>query len=207
MTNLPLVKLTGESAGELSVSEKIFAEPAHDHVVHSVIVWLQAAMRQGTHSTKTKAEVRGGGRKPWKQKGTGRARAGSIRSPLWRKGGVVFGPKPRSYNYALPRKIRKLALRVLLSEKVVQGQIKVVEEFKLSEAKTKVAAKFLQDLGVSGKILLVSGEKLEIFQKSFRNLKGVCLSAANELTALNLIRAKGVVLDKSAVAKLEEGLK
>ncbi|NQT29078.1 MAG: 50S ribosomal protein L4 [Candidatus Saganbacteria bacterium] len=188
------------------LSQKIFNEKMNENVVADTLTWYLASRRRGTHSAKTRAEVRGGGRKPWRQKGTGRARAGSIRSPLWEKGGVIFGPKPRSYKYRLPIKVRKLAQRIVLSDKVVQGKVKIVEELSLAEKKTKLALKLLQDLGVKDKILIVLSKKNEVFNKAARNIRGVKVILFNELNVFDLLNADWLVLEKKAVSSLEEAL-
>lgn len=187
--------------------EKLLVKKPNENVVHAALTWYLASQRRGTHSTKTRAEVRGGGIKPWRQKGTGRARAGSIRSPLWRKGGVIFGPKPRKYGYSFPKKMRRLAIKLALSDKVKESKVKVVDALKLSEAKTKAAVKLLKDMAVSGKVLFVLGKENEIFVKSSRNLKGVKTLNARELNIYELLLADWVVIEKSAIPLLEEGLK
>jgi large subunit ribosomal protein L4 len=206
MTKLPLYSLDGKSAGEVSASKEIFAQEPNEHVVHSALVWFLASQRRGTHCAKTRAEVRGGGKKPWRQKGTGRARVGSIRSPLWRKGGVIFGPKPRSYGYNLPRKARKLALKIALSDKAKAGKVKIVEELKVAELKTKLAAKALADLKVAGKTLVVLGKENEQFEKAARNLAGVRLVPAREVNIFDLLKAEWMVAEKSALKIFEESL-
>lgn len=204
--NLPLYDLEGKSAGEITASADIFDRKPNDNVVHSAVVWYLASRRRGTQSAKTRGEVRGGGKKPWKQKGTGRARAGSIRSPLWRKGGVVFAPKPRDYGYALPKKIRKLALKTVLSAKAKEGKVKVVQEFKLTEAKTKVALKMLKDLQVSGKILIVFGQENADLNKACRNIKGVTLLLAKDLNIFDLTNCEWLIAENSAIKQFEGGL-
>jgi large subunit ribosomal protein L4 len=206
MKKLPLYNVDGKSAGEISVSEKIFGQGANEQVVHSALIWFLASQRRGTHNTKTRAEVRGGGKKPWRQKGTGRARAGSTRSPLWRKGGVIFGPKPRSYAYSLPKKVRKLALRVALSDKAKAGKAKIVEELKASEPKTKLAAKLLKDLKVAGKILMVLAEENKSFERAARNLEGVELVSFKNLNIFDLLAAEWLLIERKAMAGLEEVL-
>lgn len=191
MTNLP---------------KDIFGVPVKNDVVHAALVWYLASQRRGTHSTLTKGEVSGGGKKPWKQKGTGRARAGSNRSPLWRKGGVIFGPKPRSYAYNLPKKVRRLAIKMVLSDKANDGKIKVVDGLKLTEPKTKLASKFLKELEVSGKVLVISGSDNKEFYRAARNLKGLKLAYFKELNVFDLLNAEWLVLEKSAVANLKEAL-
>ncbi len=206
MPQLPLYDVEGKSQGKVSASDEVFGRETNQHVVYETLRWFQASKRRGTHSSKTRAEVRGGGKKPWRQKGTGRARAGSIRSPLWRKGGVIFGPKPRDYSYSLPRKVRKLALKVALSDKVKEGKVKVVEEFKVAEAKTKVVAKFLTDLDVSGSVLCILGNENEVFVKAARNLSGMTLTSAKNLNIFDLLKAGTIVTEKGAITQLEEVL-
>lgn len=188
------------------LTSKIFNQEPNENVVHSALIWYLASQRRGTHSSKTRAEVRGGGKKPWRQKGTGRARAGSIRSPLWRKGGVTFGPKPRSYGYALPKKVRKLALKVALSDKAKENKVKIVAEFAVDQPKTKLAEKFLKDQGIERLALLILGKENSAFMKAARNLAGVKLIMAGELNIHDLLWADWVVADKDAVKKLEEAL-
>lgn len=200
---LPLYSNDGKAAGELSVSAKIFGIEPNEHAVHSTLIWFQASARRGTHSTLTRAEVRGGGKKPWRQKGTGRARAGSSRSPLWRTGGVTFGPKPRDYGYSLPKKIKKLALRSVFSDKAKTGKIKIAEELSLTKAKTKQAVKFFKSLKVAGKILVLIDEKNEIFQRAVRNIKGVTVSNVTNLNIYDLLMAEWIVTEKTVLTKLE----
>jgi len=185
---------------------KIFTEEMNEPVMHEAVRWFLASRRRGTHSAKTRSEVRGGGIKPWKQKGTGRARAGSIRSPLWRKGGVIFPPKPRDYGYALPQKIRKLALRVALSQFNREDRIKVMDEFSLPQPKTKEGTKFLQGLGVSGKTLIILTGENPGFERGLRNIEGVKLALSKDLNILDLLRAEWLVMEKKAMAQLEERL-
>lgn len=205
-TKLAIHDIDGKSAGDMNASAEIFAQKPNEHAVHAALVWYLAAQRRGTHCAKTRAEVRGGGKKPWRQKGTGRARAGTIRSPLWRKGGVIFPPKPRSYNYSLPKKARKLALKVALSDKMKEERVKVVDELKVPEIKTKHAAKVLKGLKVAGRVLVVMGKDNETFVKAARNLEGVRLTGFRELNILDLLSADWLVMEKSAVSGLEEVL-
>ncbi|MCU0640596.1 MAG: 50S ribosomal protein L4 [Candidatus Margulisbacteria bacterium] len=177
----------------------------NEAVVHEALRWFLASRRQGTHSAKTRTEVSGGGKKPWAQKGTGRARSGSTRSPLWRHGGVIFPPKPRSYAYALPLKVRRLALRIALSEINREERIKVAE-LALTEPKTKAGAKFLKELGVSGKVLFLLGAENPDFVRGVRNLAGVTLLPAKDLNIYELLKAEWVVADQAAVKKLEAQL-
>ena len=206
MAKLPLYSLDGKGAGEISVSKEIFGQKANEQVVHSALTWFLASQRRGTHSTKTRAEVRGGGKKPWRQKGTGRARVGSIRSPLWRKGGVIFGPKPRSYAYNLPKKARKLALKVCLSDKAKEGKFKIIQELKVSESKTRLAAKLLKDLKIAGKTLIVLGDENKAFEQAARNLRGVKLTIFKDLNIFDLLLVEWVVAEKKAISGLEEVL-
>ncbi|MBI5399808.1 50S ribosomal protein L4 [Candidatus Saganbacteria bacterium] len=206
MVSLPLYNNNGQANGELSVAEKIFGIKLNEQVMQTALVWYQASRRRGTHSTKTRAEVSGGGKKPWKQKGTGRARAGSSRSPLWRHGGVIFGPKPRDYNYTLPRKVRKLALINGLANLAQGGKAKVVETLKIAEPKTKLAEKLLKNLGAEGKILIVLNEVDENFQKAGRNLAGVTIMNYKDLNIYDLLNADCLVLEKPVLTNLEEFL-
>jgi large subunit ribosomal protein L4 len=206
MTKLALFDMQGKNIGDVKASEEVFGQKIVAAVVHSAVLWLLAARRRGTHSTLTRAEVRGGGIKPWRQKGTGRARAGSIRSPLWRKGGVVFGPKPRDYNYTLPKKIKKKALKIALSDKVLNGKLKVVEEFKIDQGKTKLAVKVLKGLKVEGKVMLILDDQNEMFMRAARNIAGVSPIFIRDLNILDLLHTEWVVAEKKAVARLEEVL-
>lgn len=190
----------------MTLTEKIFNEENNPAVVHEALRWYLASRRRGTHSAKTRAEVSGGGKKPWKQKGTGRARAGSNRSPLWRKGGVIFPPQPRSYGYALPVKVRKLALRVALSQLNKEDRIKVVTDFSLPEAKTKAGVKFLKDQGVSGRVLILTGKANQEFVRSVRNIAGVMVMPSKDLEIHSLLKSDWVLLDKEAVRQLEARL-
>lgn len=204
MPKLELFNVDGKNVGEVSAREEIFGVKPNNHVLHTTLCWYQASQRRGTHSAKTRGEVRGGGKKPWKQKGTGRARAGSIRSPLWRKGGVIFAPKPRDYSFALPKKVRQLALRVALSDKVREGKIKVLDEFRVSAAKTKQAAKMLEALNLSGKVLFVFGKENDQFYKAVRNISCVKIIPVGELNIFDLLNSEWVVAEKSAILKMEE---
>lgn len=178
----------------------------NEAVVHEALCWFLASRRRGTHSAKTRTEVSGGGIKPWKQKGTGRARAGSIRSPLWRKGGVIFPPKPRDYSYALPKKVRKLALRVVLSEFNREERIKEAEILSLPETKTKAGVKFLKGLGVAGSVLVLLAETNPAFERGVRNIPGVKLLLSKDLNVHDLLKAEWIVVEKKALSQLEEKL-
>ncbi len=190
-----------------SLPKDIFGVEMNENVVHQTVIWYLATQRRGTQSSKTRAEVRGGGKKPWKQKGTGRARAGSSRSPLWRKGGVIFAPKPRNYSYALPRKIKKLALRIALSDKARAEKVQVVPELKVAEAKTKLAVKLLKDMKLEGKVLILQAAVDEVFTKAVRNVNGVKIMTVNDLNIFDLLNADSLVMDKAALTKLGEFVK
>ena len=188
----------------MELSEQVFGGPVNEAVLHSAVVMQMAGRRQGTASTKTRAEVRGGGRKPWRQKGTGRARVGSIRSPLWRTGGVTFGPKPRNYGYNLPKKVRRLALRSALSAKVKEGNLLVVDQLSLPEIKTKEMVKVLNALNATPKALVVTAD--ENVQKSSRNIPGVLPMAAQGLNVYDLLNHDKLIITKEDVLKVEEVL-
>lgn len=187
----------------MMLSEKVFNEEINEPVVHEALRWFLAARRQGTHAAKTRAEVSGGGIKPWRQKGTGRARVGSIRSPLWRKGGVIFAPKPRDYSYSLPKKVRKLALRVVLSQFNRESRIKVVERFSLPAPKTKEGAKFLKEAAVEGKVLVILAEAAPEFERGMRNIEGMKIVLAKDLNVFDLLKSDWILLEKRAVPQLE----
>ncbi len=204
MLQLPVIDNDGKNVGEVKASAAVFGRRMNQHVVQETLRWFLASKRAGTHSSLTRAEVRGGGKKPWQQKGTGRARAGSNRSPLWKKGGVTFGPKPRDYSYALPQKVRKIALMVALSDKVKNNALKVVEAFKLADAKTKSAAVFFKTLKFSGKILCIVGKEDEIFSRAARNISGVNVILINDLNIYNLLNASLVVASKNSLKEIEE---
>jgi large subunit ribosomal protein L4 len=190
----------------MPLQQKIFNAEMNQAVVHENLRWFLASRRQGTHSALTRAEVSGGGAKPWKQKGTGRARAGSNRSPIWRKGGVIFPPKPRAYGYALPKKVRVLGLKVALSDFNRADRIKIVDRFVLTEPKAKAGAKYLTELKMEGEILIVMSEKDPSFERGVRNLAGVKLTLAKDLNIFDLLKSGWVLMDKKAVAQLEERL-
>jgi len=178
----------------------------NEAVVHETLRWFLASQRQGNHSAKTRTEVSGGGKKPWAQKGTGRARAGSSRSPLWRHGGVIFPPKPRSYAYALPVKMRRLALRVALSAMNREERVKVADSLALPQPKTKEGVKFLKGLGVSGNVLVLMGSENPDFVRGIRNIAGVKVLPAKDLNIYELLKAEWVVADAAAVKHLEAQL-
>lgn len=208
MPKLSVFNLTGEKTGEeIELMDYVFAAEMNEAVVHQAVVMQQANARLGTHATKTRGLVRGGGRKPWKQKGTGRARAGAIRSPLWVGGGTVFGPQPRSHAKSMPRKARRLALRCALSAKVAAGELIVVEGLTFAEPKTKNVVTFLQGFEVSGKKALLITEGLdENVERSSRNIPKVKALSNNFLNVFDLLHHDRVFLAKDAIAKIEEVL-
>jgi large subunit ribosomal protein L4 len=172
--------------------------------MHQVVLNQLANRRQGTQSTKTRSEVRGGGKKPWRQKGTGRARQGSIRAPQWIKGGIALGPKPRTYNYTLPKKIKRLALKSALSSKVAGSEILVLDALNLDEIKTKQMAGILDNLKVDKKVLIVLGDKNENVEKSARNIPGVKTAFVNTINVFDILKYEKFIITKDAVSKVEE---
>jgi large subunit ribosomal protein L4 len=188
------------------MKEKIFNQEMKPALVHENLRWYLASMRRGTHSALTRTEVSGGGAKPWKQKGTGRARAGSNRSPLWRKGGVIFPPKPRDYSYALPVKMRKLALRMVLSEFARDNRVKIVDAYSLAETKTKAGVKYLKELGVEGRALVVISEPMPGLDRAVRNIAGTRVALSKDVNVFDLLKSDWVILDKKSVSQLEERL-
>ena len=197
---------SGEQVGEMQLSDKVFGEQVNEAVIHEVVVNQMANARVGTSSTKGRGEVRGGGRKPWRQKGTGRARVGSIRSPLWRGGGVVFGPKPRDYSYSIPKKVRRLAFRSALSAKLAEDNMVVLEELNFEEPKTKNMVEILNRFSEGKKAIVVTGSKNENVEKSARNIPGVIPRTSDRLSVLDLVTYDKLVLTKDAVVRLQEVL-
>jgi large subunit ribosomal protein L4 len=175
-------------------------------LIHESVVRANAAERRGTHATKTRAQVSGSGKKPWRQKGTGRARVGEVRNPLWRKGGTVFGPQPRSYEYQLPKKVEKGALRAALSAKLQDGDVVVVDALASTDVKTKAAVSLLRTLGVDGKALIVDVQPDEKFALSVRNVAGVRMLPSNRITARDVMDTRKVVLTQAAIEKLQDVL-
>ena len=186
MPKVDVYNIDGKKVSEVELKEEIFGIIPNEDVVHAVLVNYLANQRQGTQSTKTRAEVRGGGRKPWRQKGTGRARQGSIRAPQWIKGGIALGPKPRSYKYSVNKKERRLALKSVLSSKVIENQLVVVDSLPLKEIKTKSMVSALNNLKVEGKTLVVLPEKNENVQKSARNIENVKTTLVNTINVYDL---------------------
>jgi large subunit ribosomal protein L4 len=192
--------------GSLDLSEDVFGGRVKTDLIHASVVRANAAERRATHATKVRGDVAGSGKKPWRQKGTGRARVGEIRNPLWRKGGTVFGPQPRSYEYQLPKKVEKGALRAALSQKLRDGEVIVVDALAVEQVKTKAAAELLQRLGVAGKALLVDVAPQDALTLSVRNLQGVRLKASNRVTARDVVDTRRVVLTQAALEKLQSVL-
>ncbi len=206
MATVAVYNMEGAKTGTMEVSDAVFAAEVNKAVLHSVVVNYLANQRQGTQNTKTRTEVAGGGIKPWRQKGTGRARQGSIRAPQWTGGGVALGPKPRDYRYSLNKKVKKIALRSALSAKYEAYEIFVIDEFKLDEIKTASIVKLLKGLEINTKALLVTAECDEKVYKSARNIKGVTPTYAGVLNTYEILKHDKLVIAKDAVAKLEEVL-
>lgn len=206
MPKVAVYNMQGEVVGELELNERVFGGPVNENVLHSAVVMQLAGRRQGTASTKTRAEVRGGGRKPWRQKGTGRARVGSIRSPLWRKGGITFGPKPRKYDYKLPKKVRQLAMRSALASKIQGENLIVLDNLDMAEIKTKEMVKVLEALQAQTKALIVTADYDEKVHKSARNIPGVMPMEAKGINVYDLLAHDKLILTKEAVARVEEVL-
>ena len=196
--------MSGKLVGEIELSEAVFGIEPNQAVVHDVVKNHLANRRQGTQSALTRAEVSGGGRKPWRQKGTGHARQGSTRAPQWTHGGIVFAPKPRSYSYVLNKKVKRLAMKSVLSAKAAAGEIIVVDSIKMDSIKTKDFRAFLNAVKADGKSLVVTPAKDEIVIKSARNIPGVETSMANLINVYDILKAKYLVLDKEALTVIEE---
>ena len=204
MPNIDVYDVDGKKLKSMELKEEVFGIKPNEAVVHSVLVNYLANQRQGTQSTKTRAEVRGGGKKPWRQKGTGRARQGSIRAPQWIKGGIALGPKPRSYKYRVNKKEKQLAIRSLLSSKVLENSLTVVDKFDFKEIKTKQVVNALNNLSLSGKTLIMIPEKDEILQRSARNVENVRTISVSTINVFDLLKYKNLVLTVDTVKKLEE---
>ena len=196
--------MSGKLVGEIELSEAVFGITPNESVVHDVVKNHLANKRQGTQSALTRAEVSGGGRKPWRQKGTGRARQGSTRAPQWTHGGIVFAPKPRSYSYVLNKKVKRLAMKSALSAKAAAGELIVIDSIQMESIKTKDFRAFLTAVKADGKSLVVTPAKDEVIVKSARNIPGVVTSMANLINVYDILNAKYLVLDKEALAVIEE---
>ena len=204
MSTIKVVSMSGAEVGSVELNDAIFGIEPNMSVVHEVVKNHLANCRQGTQSALTRAEVSGGGRKPWRQKGTGRARQGSTRAPQWTHGGIVFAPKPRSYSYVLNKKVKRLAMKSALSAKAAAGEIIVIDSIKMDSIKTKDFRAFLNAVKADGKSLVVTPAKDEIVVKSARNIPGVETSMANLINVYDILKAKYLVLDKEALTVIEE---
>ncbi|WP_416829450.1 50S ribosomal protein L4 [Ectobacillus polymachus] len=206
MPKVTLFNQGGSQVGEVELADAIFGIQPNEAVLFDAVIMQRASLRQGTHKTKGRSEVRGGGRKPWKQKGTGRARQGSIRSPQWRGGGIVFGPTPRSYAYKLPKKVRRLAVKSALSAKVLENNVIVLESLVIDAPKTKEMSSVLKGLSVDKKALIVTDDSNEVVELSARNIPGVTVVTANSVNVLDVLYHDTLIMTKSAVEKIEEVL-
>ena len=204
MPKVDVYDINGKKVSDIELNEKVFGIEPNENIVHEVLVNYLANQRQGTQSTKTRAEVRGGGRKPWRQKGTGRARQGSIRAPQWIKGGIALGPKPRSYRYSVNKKEKRLAIKSVLSSKVLESKLTVVDKLDLGEIKTKSMVKAFDSLKLTGKTLVVLPEKNLNVQASTRNIEGAKAILVNTINIYDLLRYTNLVLTLDTVKKLEE---
>ena len=204
MPKVDVYDMKGKKVSDVELAESVFGIEPNEAIVHSVLVNYLANQRQGTQSTKTRAEVRGGGKKPWRQKGTGRARQGSIRAPQWIKGGIALGPKPRSYSYTVNKKERRLALKSILSSKVTENELTVVDKLEVKEIKTKTMVKALADLKVEGKTLIVLPENNQNVFMSARNIEGVKTTALNNINVFDLLKYTNLILPLDTVKKIEE---
>lgn len=204
MPTISVYDMTGKQTGTMELNADIFGIEPNVAVMHSAVINYLANQRQGTQSTKTRSEVSGGGRKPWRQKGTGHARQGSTRSPQWTHGGIALGPKPRSYRFALPKKVRRLALKSAFSSKVMADEMLVLESLSLDEIKTKTIVNMLNALGADRKVLLVLPEKDEKIVLSARNIPGVKTALVNTLNVYDILNCDKFIVVKDAVAQLEE---
>ena len=206
MPQLTLLNQEGANVGEITLNDDIFGIEPHQQAMFDAVLLQRASLRQGTHKTKTRTEVRGGGRKPWKQKGTGRARQGSIRSPQWRGGGVVFGPTPRSYSLKMNKKVRRLALKSALSFKVLESEMVVLNALTLTAPKTKEMTGILSKLDATKKVLLIVGSDNENAMLAARNIESVKVIPATEVNVLDLLDAKKVIFTEDAVNHVQEVL-
>ena len=204
MAQFDVVDMNGKKVSTVELSDAVFGITPNEKAVHIAVVNFLANQRQGTQNTKIRKEVRGGGKKPWRQKGTGRARQGSIRAPQWTHGGIVFAPKPRDYSYTLNKKVKRLALKSVLSAKAQEENIVVIDEIKLDAIKTKPMASLLKAVGADTKALVVTAENNEVVVKSAANIPGVLVTFANLINVYDILNAKKLVVDKAALAKIEE---
>ena len=206
MTKVTLYKQDGTTNGEIELNSEIFGIEPNENVVFDAVIMQRASLRQGTHAVKNRSAVSGGGRKPWRQKGTGRARQGSIRSPQWRGGGIVFGPTPRSYSYKLPKKVRRLAIKSVLSQKVLDQKLVVVEALQFDAPKTKEFAQVLSNLNVDTKVLVVVESSNDFALLAARNIPNVTIVDETDVTVLDVVNNDKLLFTKAALSKVEEGL-
>ncbi|MBP2016914.1 large subunit ribosomal protein L4 [Symbiobacterium terraclitae] len=206
MPKVAVYNKEGATVGEITLSDAVFGAEVNPGLLHEVVQMYLANQRQGTSDTKTRAEVSGGGKKPWRQKGTGRARQGSIRAPQWRHGGVAFGPHPRKYGWTMPKKARRAALRQALSAKLASGELIVIDSFELEAPKTREVVSLLKNLKAEGKAFIVTAEENVNVYKSARNIPGVRANAARNLNVYEVLASGKIVLTQDAVAKVEEVL-
>lgn len=204
MPKVAIYNVSGQEVGDIELSEAVFGVEVNQHVLYEVVKNQLANKRQGTQSAKTRAEVRGGGKKPWRQKGTGRARAGSIRAPHWKGGGVIFAPKPRDYSYSVPKKVKRLAMKSALSSKVQNSEIIVLDELNLAAPKTKDMVALLSNVKAAKKALVVTAENNENVIKSSGNIAGVQTATVNTLNVYDILKYDSFVITKEAVKKVEE---
>ncbi|MFZ0944408.1 MAG: 50S ribosomal protein L4 [Syntrophobacteraceae bacterium] len=205
MPTVDVFNLDSEVTGQLELSDAIFGVPVKSHVLHEVVIYQLAKRRSGTAKTKGRSEVRGGGKKPWRQKGTGRARAGTSRSPIWRGGGIIHGPQPRDYLMRIPKKVRRQALKMALSQKVLDAGFKVIDQFKLDRIRTKDFVELLDRFEL-GKTLVVLPEHDEIIEKSARNIPNVKVLRSEGLNVYDLLNYHAVILSRECVGRIEEAL-
>ncbi len=204
MPKIDVYDMKGKKVSDIELADSVFGIEPNENIVHSVLVNYLANQRQGTQSTKTRSEVSGGGKKPWRQKGTGRARQGSIRAPQWIKGGIALGPKPRSYSYSVNKKEKRLAIRSVLSSKVLEKELTVVDKLELKEIKTKTMVETLNSLKAEGKTLIILPETNKNVAMSSRNIEGVKTILANNINVFDLLKYKNLILPVDTVKKLEE---
>ncbi|MGI6269258.1 MAG: 50S ribosomal protein L4 [Candidatus Howiella sp.] len=204
MPNVAVLDMTGKNVGEITLSDAVFGIEPNAAVMHMAVVNYLANQRQGTQSTLTRSEVSGGGRKPWRQKGTGHARQGSTRSPQWRHGGIALGPKPRDYSYSLNKKVRRLALKSALSDKVLESSLIVLDDLKVENYKTRTVVDCLKAIGAEKKVLLVLADNNKFAVKSAANIPGVKTAQVNTINTYDILNADKLVVVKDAVAKIEE---
>ena len=204
MPNLAVVDMEGKNVGTIELAESVFGIEPNAAVMHQMVVNYLAAQRQGTQSALTRSEVSGGGKKPWRQKGTGRARQGSIRSPQWTHGGIALGPKPRDYSYSINKKVKRLAICSALSAKAAEGKLVIVNDYAIADYSTKAVVKMLKNIGVSGKTLMVQAVADEKVVKSARNLPNVQTALTNTINVYDVMKGGTVILTKDAVKTIEE---